>query len=54
MEEYKQDSLLEDYDRDNLALTLREIAEESVEIAVCGRCGINRDIDEYALHIPKL
>ena len=50
LELYKQDSLLEDYDRDNLALTLREIAEESVEIAVCGRCGINRDIDEYALH----
>lgn len=47
---YKDGSLLEDYDRDNLSVTLKDIAQESIEIAVCSRCGINRDFDEYALH----
>ena len=42
-------SLVEELDRQNLAIRFRSIVEESVKIMVCERAGINRDIDEEAL-----
>ena len=42
-------SLVEELDRQNLAIRFRAIVEESVKIMVCERAGIARDIDEEAL-----
>ena len=42
-------SLVEELDRQNLAVRFRAIVEESVKIMVCERAGIDRDIDEDAL-----
>ena len=42
-------SLVEELDRQNLAIRFRSIVEESVKIMVCEHAGIARDVDEEAL-----